>query len=139
MKKPQNITRRSFMKGTGLVGATLGITSSTIFGKSSENSRENKTNQVCEYNKDWDEAIKTNSLKREISGLMDDVNMYVRYYQEKPIPSIQLIDSKQIIGANIPIKKLYEIKRRLIEHVNKYDPLNEGPGSLRVYGDLDLV
>ena len=112
----KNITRRSFMKGAGGIAALCTVPSIAFTGETKED-----------------------KLRKEVSGLMEEADMCVRYQQDNPTPSIQLIDPKQIIKADIPIKKLYETKRRLIEHVNEYDPLNEESGVLYVYENLDIA
>ena len=114
MKK---ITRRGFLKRGGGGIAALLVVPSIAFTK----------------------ETKEDKLRKEVSGLMERADMYIRYQQDNPTPSVQLIDPKQIIKAKIPIKKLYETKRRLIEHVNECDPLREESGVLYVYKNIDIA
>ena len=82
---------------------------------------------------------KEDKLREEISDLMEEANMSVRYEQDNHPSPVQLIDSKQIIKAKIPMKKLYEVRRRLVEHVSDYKPLREEEGVLYVYEDIDIT
>lgn len=113
----KNITRRSFLKRFGGgIAALCTVPSIAFTGETKED-----------------------KLREEISDLMEEANMSVRYEQDNHHSSVQLIDSKQIIKAEIPIKKLYEVRRRLIEQVSEYNPLREESGVLHVYGNIDVT
>ena len=112
----KDITRRDFIKGlAGTVG--LGAAPSIAFTA----------------------ETKEDKLRKEVSDLMEKADMYIEYQKDNPTYSVQLIDPKQIIGVNIPIKKLSESKKRLIEHLKEYNPPWEESGVLYVYENIDIT
>lgn len=100
------ITRRNFIRGIGgLAGiANLIIVPTTLY--SNDNSKNIK------LEKDWDEAIKENNLREEVSGLMKETNFSVDY-RKSFSSSVRRINYKEIIGFDMHVEGLTEIKNRL--------------------------
>jgi len=96
----ENITRRDFMKDLGVLAA-LAASPLKALGE-------------IELNLDWDEAIKENNLRKEVSELMKETNFRIEYHNgESVISAVRMIDYKKIIGFDMPVEKLYEIKNTI--------------------------
>ena len=72
-------------------------------------------------------------LRNYISILMQETNFKVAYYKVCTVPvSVQAVDYKMIIGFDMPIKKLQEIK----SHLNMwayFAKKHKGDGVIRIY------
>ncbi len=73
-----------------------------------------------ELNLDWDEAIKENNLREEVSRLMKKNNVFVEYFSDSDA-SLRSMGYERIKGADIPVKELYKIKKHIEEHEDFYE------------------
>jgi len=97
-------TRRDFMRA---------VAGTVAFGVVSENSYSQGNSEADTLKRDWDEAIKENNLREEVSVLMKQSNMIVTYEGR--------LTYKNIIRADISVRRLQEIKTKL-------EPYKDGHG-----------
>lgn len=132
----KDLTRRVFMKQLGAIAALV-TTPLKSFG-------------AIELNLDWDEAIKEDNLREEVSYLMKKYDVFIfhiqRYYKTpvKTFNDVRIgmcrVEPERVKGHDIPFEILSDIKEHLKKCDNGYkldaveiDEGNDGKDFYKVY------
>lgn len=109
----KDLTRRVFMKQLGAIAALVATPLKSL--------------RAIELNLDWDEAIKEDNLREEVSSLMKKYDVFlfhIQRYFNTPVKDFEdvrvrmsRVEPERVKGYNIPFEVLSDIK----EHLKKCD------------------
>ena len=113
----KDITRRSFMKGSGGI-AVLAIIPKLPFQR---NTRDDKKEEAI--NNVWAKANYENNLRNDVSDLMKEYDIKIAYSEKNNMSEVYCINHKTLHRAikenNIPIQHIQFMKEMLKEDVFK--------------------
>lgn len=132
------ISRRSFIKG--VVALAGGLTS--LANENNENelgmSRKDEKKKIREYmetaklNRDWDRAIKENELREELASIIGEHTWVTYRIQEGNSLKFNRIIGKKILGADLPVENLIQLRKYLLAFRDRVNYLSINLGTIYV-------